>query len=578
MSSFAQLRRGVGRGLIPVVAATALMAAPAFANGVSPDTVTATKNPGESFTVAKSVATPAIPPRPDVLFLADTTGSMGNAIANVRTGATSIMNAIRTAQPDSQFAVANYKDDDPNFCPSDPYAYKLDQAVTASIADAQAAINMWSASGGCDEPESQLNALLKLATDSGTGFRSGSSRIVVWFGDAPGHDPDLGATLASTEAALAAKGIRVIAISTGANRLNLTGQALNIATTSGGVFRSGIDDAAVATTILSALQNLPVTVTSQITCDAGLNVTLVATSPETITSGGTVTYTETVTVDPGNPGGVTLTCTVDFLLNGLHQSGFTETITVGVNGADVAVVKTGPALVTEGQTYSYTVVATNNGPATATGVTVSDAVPANTTFVSASPGCTQAAGTVTCAAGTLAAGASSSFTVTVVAGTAGSGITNTATVSADQADPVPANNTSTVHTTLNHNPVCTAVSAGPDLWPPNHKLVPVTVAGATDPDGNPLTYTVTGVTQDEPTDGLGDGDTPVDAVLGSGPNLKVRAERSGLGDGRVYRIAVTVSDGLGGSCTGTATVGVPHDQSGARSTPVDSGGVYNSLV
>jgi len=42
--------------------------------------------------------------------------------------------------------------------------------------------------------------------------------------------------------------------------------------------------------------------------------------------------------------------------------------------------------------------------------------------------------------------------------------------------------------------------------------------------------------------------------------VKVRAERSGLGDGRVYRIAFTASDTQGGSCSGTAKVGVPHGE------------------
>ena len=54
--------------------------------------------------------------------------------------------------------------------------------------------------------------------------------------------------------------------------------------------------------------------------------------------------------------------------------------------------------------------------------------------------------------------------------------------------------------------------------------------------------------------------------------------RAMSGDGRVYRIAFTVTDGRGEACTGVATVGVPHDQSPARITPVDSGDVYNSLV
>jgi hypothetical protein len=40
----------------------------------------------------------------------------------------------------------------------------------------------------------------------------------------------------------------------------------------------------------------------------------------------------------------------------------------------------------------------------------------------------------------------------------------------------------------------------------------------------------------------------------------VRAERSGLRDGRVYRTSFTGSDGKGGTCEGAATVAVSHDQ------------------
>lgn len=256
----------------------------------------------------------------------------------------------------------------------------------------------------------------------------------------------------------------------------------------------------------------------------------------------------------------------------------TECVTVLVLSADVAIVKTGPALVTEGNNFNYSLKVTNNGPSTATNVVVSDALPANTAFVSASPGCVHAAGIVTCTAASLASGTSTTFTVTVKAGSAGSSIVNTATASALQYDPKPANNSSSATIVLNHNPVCTAVTAGPDLWPPNHKLRAVTLSGATDADGDPISWTVTGITQDEVTNGLGDGDTPIDAVIDAGPNVQVRAERSGLGDGRVYRIAYTVSDGRGGSCTGVAKVGVPHDQSPTGVVPIDSGAVFNSLV
>lgn len=116
----------------------------------------------------------------------------------------------------------------------------------------------------------------------------------------------------------------------------------------------------------------------------------------------------------------------------------------------------------------------------------------------------------------------------------------------------------------NHPPVCSAVKVSPDtLWPPNHKLVTVTLTGATDPDGDKTTLTITSVTQDEPLNGLGDGDTAPDAasVPARTDQVQIRAERSGTGDGRVYRISFTVSDGKD-KCTGTVYVGVPHDQSG----------------
>ncbi len=117
---------------------------------------------------------------------------------------------------------------------------------------------------------------------------------------------------------------------------------------------------------------------------------------------------------------------------------------------------------------------------------------------------------------------------------------------------------------VNEPPDCTTVTASPTtLWPPNHKLVLVTVGGATDPEGGDVTLTITGVTQDEPLNATGDGDTSPDAEAGPAANkVFVRAERAGDGDGRVYRIAFTAADEDGGTCSGTVKVGVPHDQSG----------------
>ncbi|MBI4334667.1 MAG: hypothetical protein HY673_25720, partial [Chloroflexi bacterium] len=89
---------------------------------------------------------------------------------------------------------------------------------------------------------------------------------------------------------------------------------------------------------------------------------------------------------------------------------------------------------------------------------------------------------------------------------------------------------------VNDPPACGLAQAGPALlWPPNHKLVPVRITGVTDPDNDQVTLTVMGVTQDEPVNGLGDGDTSPDAVT-QGSNVLLRAERAGNGNGRVYQV------------------------------------------
>ena len=122
--------------------------------------------------------------------------------------------------------------------------------------------------------------------------------------------------------------------------------------------------------------------------------------------------------------------------------------------ADLALTKTdSPDPVTAGSNLTYTISVTNSGPDGATGVTVTDTLPASVTFVSASAsqgtGCTGTA-TVTCALGSLASAAVATVTIVVTPTTAGT-ITNTASVSAKEADPFTANNAATAVTTVSAN-------------------------------------------------------------------------------------------------------------------------------
>jgi len=118
---------------------------------------------------------------------------------------------------------------------------------------------------------------------------------------------------------------------------------------------------------------------------------------------------------------------------------------------------------------------------------------------------------------------------------------------------------------------CKNVKVSPKvLWPPNHKFRLVTLSGASG-------ITITSVKQDEPVNGTGDGNTSPDAMRADKKSaVYLRAERSGRGDGRVYCISFKARDSSGRTCTGTVTVGVPHDM-GRGSTPINSGCRYDSF-
>jgi hypothetical protein len=109
------------------------------------------------------------------------------------------------------------------------------------------------------------------------------------------------------------------------------------------------------------------------------------------------------------------------------------------------------------------------------------------------------------------------------------------------------------------------------LWPPNHKLVSVGIIGVSDPEDN-ATITIDSVTQDEVANGLGDGDTAVDAIINADGTVFLRAERSGKGNGRVYHIHFTASD-YEGSASGVVSVCVPHSK---KKAAVDGGELFNS--
>jgi len=129
-----------------------------------------------------------------------------------------------------------------------------------------------------------------------------------------------------------------------------------------------------------------------------------------------------------------------------------------------------------------------------------------------------------------------------------------------------ATNTASCSTTITvvdtNAPVITAAAATPNvLWPPNHKMVEVKVRATVTDACSATVWKVIGVRSSEPDNGLGDGDTARDWEITGDHAVKLRAERSGTGSGRVYTLTLQAQDAAGNlSATRTVTVKVPKSQ------------------
>jgi uncharacterized repeat protein (TIGR01451 family) len=139
-----------------------------------------------------------------------------------------------------------------------------------------------------------------------------------------------------------------------------------------------------------------------------------------------------------------------------------------------------PTSVSPGGTLTYTIAVANHSATNATNVTLTDALPANTTFVSADAACTQSAGVVTCDLGTLAAGASATVTVVVAASPPGP-LCNSATVIGELSDVIVTNHAGPAcASVVSHNLAVIAIKAPKvvaltDKKPAQTKFVRVTI-------------------------------------------------------------------------------------------------------
>jgi hypothetical protein len=122
---------------------------------------------------------------------------------------------------------------------------------------------------------------------------------------------------------------------------------------------------------------------------------------------------------------------------------------------------------------------------------------------------------------------------------------------------------STTYTVLDATPpAITRVTPSPSvLWPPNHRMVPVIIdVDVHDACDSAVQCTITGITSNQPVNGIGDGNTEPDWEITGPLSASLRAERAGPLGERIYTLDVRCTDDSGNASTATTTVSVPHDR------------------
>jgi large repetitive protein len=218
-------------------------------------------------------------------------------------------------------------------------------------------------------------------------------------------------------------------------------------------------------------------------CTTGATVTC---SGSPVAAGESASFTLVTHIPAGTPAGTSFT-NVASVSGGddPNPENDTSQTSLVVSNVDIAVTKTGPPSVNAGSNASYVITITNNGPDTASNVSLTDELPPGTTFVSLNhdsgtnpSGCgtptVGEGGTVLCTWVSLASGATSQFTLVINSGSAPS-IANTASGLTDSFDTNPSNDSATANTTVTQSADLAVTKSGPG-----------TVTAGTD-----VTYTLT---------------------------------------------------------------------------------------
>jgi Mg-chelatase subunit ChlD len=189
--------------------------------------------------------------RLDIVFVIDTTGSMGPCIAEVRKKLNHLASSVSGAsvRPDVAFGVVAYRDHPPQ----EPSYVTCVNPIVSDLAAVQRTISGLTAEGGGDEPEAVMDGLWDALQKSQ--WRQGSQRVILLVGDAPAHDPcKCELTFPRIYAEAKKQDVRIFALGTSGSP-QMIRQFKQVAEKTGGLFAKLDDAASLIEKILALLES-----------------------------------------------------------------------------------------------------------------------------------------------------------------------------------------------------------------------------------------------------------------------------------------------------------------------------------
>lgn len=454
-----------------------------MANGLSPTLLEGKLKVGESIDERKTATVPELPPKADVVFCFDLTGSMSTILNTAKNKANEIITTLNALGIDINYGVTSHMDY-PNSYNSygyyntygiaPDYPYALNQSITSDIDVVTTAINALNLGNGYDAPECYTRVFYESYADINLGWRVGAKKILVHFGDNIPHDNNLNQDVPGKD------GIWSTGGDPGRDQTMFTEDDLDLQT------------------VLNQMRDNNIILIECRTNDYAKDYWDYWTD---ITGGSAFITTSTNLVE--NVTNAIIAALTTPTINGLH-------------------LETSPgyeAWLTSVTPLSY------SGP---TGVDVDFNI------------------TITVPVGTL----DGKYTFKIIA-------------KDDQNINYGEQDVSIEVYSIKLPDISGCYPSPQYIWPPNNKFVDIQILGAIDPRGGTVTITILSITSDEPTASI-DGAAGIRHAPDADPSCigtsiaKVRAERSGTGNGRVYQINFKATN-VDGDIFGSVQVYVPHD-------------------